>query len=276
MIKPRHRLAVDAPLAAGATVTLEGNPAHYLSHVLRLKVGEAVAVFNRTDGEWQAEILEVRKKSVVLGVTQCLRPPSAPNDFHLTVCFAPIKGGRLETIIEKATELGASVLQPVITARTIVDKVNIARADAIAREAAEQCERIDWPAIREPLTLAQLLDHWPADVPLLYGDETGGGVPITHLLRHPREGGDLVSSQAPAAREIPAFAGMTKNEWAVLTGPEGGFTAQERAQLKRLRAAVGVGLGPRILRADTAIISLCALTLAAWGDWHLSPRLLDS
>ncbi len=251
MTKPRYRLATLEPLRAGATVMLDGNPAHYLTQVLRHQAGDAIALFNRTDGEWLARITEIKKRAVVLTLEECLRAAS-PAAFSLTVCFAPIKGGRMETIIEKATELGATVLQPVITQRTIVDKVNIERAESIAREAAEQCERIDWPEIREPVKLASLLGNWPQDVPLIYGDESG-------------ESGSIVTELA--AR--PAGEGAA---WAILAGPEGGFTPDEFAMLARLKPARGVGLGPRILRADTAIITLGALTLAAWGDWDARPR----
>lgn len=245
--KPRYRLSVTAPLTVGADVTLDGNPAHYLATVLRMGAGDVVAVFNRTQGEWLARIGEVRKRAVVLTVEQQLRAPAADMP-QLTVCFAPIKGGRLETIIEKATELGASVLQPVITQRTIVDKVNLERAEAIAREAAEQCERTNWPEIREPVKLATLLGNWPADMPLIYGDESGAS-------------GSIASLDQKIGRA-----------WAILAGPEGGFTPEEFALLKRLSAARGVSLGPRILRADTAVITLCALTFAAWGDWDQRPR----
>lgn len=245
--KPRYRLAVDAALNSGAGVTLRDNSAHYLTQVLRLKPGDAVVLFNRAGGEWRAVIQHVAKKEVGLRLEEQLRKPAAP--LGLTVCFAPIKGGRLETIIEKATELGASVLQPVITQRTIVDKVNLERAEAIAREAAEQCERVDWPVIKPPVKLMTLLGDWPATVPLIYGDESGASGPITQLEKEAKPGG-----------------------WGILAGPEGGFTAEELAGLNHCNAARGVGLGPRILRADTAVITLAAITLAAWGDWHQAPR----
>ena len=245
--KPRYRLATDAALSQGASVTLSGNPAHYLSQVLRVKPGDAVALFNRTSGEWRSVVRDIRKREIELAIEEQLRPPAI--GVGLTVCFAPIKGGRMETIIEKATELGASVLQPVITQRTIVDKVNLERADALVREAAEQCERLDWPEIREPVKLLKLLGDWPADMPLIYGDESGASASINEALK----------LTAP-------------KEWAILMGPEGGFTPEEFTALTRLKAAVGVGLGPRILRADTAVITLGALTLAAWGDWHERPR----
>lgn len=233
----------------GAEVVLRENAAHYLSSVLRLSEGDAIALFNRADGEWRAEIVAVRKKELVLRVTELLRSKPAAN-FQLTVCFAPIKGGRLETIIEKVTELGASVLQPVITQRTIVDKVNRERAESIAREAAEQCERLDWPEIREPVKLVKLLGDWPVDVPLIYGDESGESETIKALTSPP----------------------TTHASWGILAGPEGGFTPEEFSMLRKHSAARGVGLGPRILRADTAVITLCVATLMAWGDWQERPR----
>ena len=270
---PRYRLAVDAALAKHATVTLADNAAHYLTTVLRLNGGDSVALFNRTDGEWRAVLREVRKKQVVLVVEECLRPPSA-RGLNLMVCFAPIKGGRMETIIEKATELGASVLQPVITARTIVDKVNLQRAESIAREAAEQCERIDWPEIREPVKLAKLLGDWPQDMPLIYGDESGASSSIIEGALRP-----FASLTPPLRGSASPTHDNPQRRWAVLAGPEGGFTPEEFALLGHVKAAVGVGLGPRILRADTAVITLCVATLQKWGDWAERPRftkIMDS
>ncbi len=286
MSKPRYRLAVDAALEAKAQVTLHDNAAHYLAQVLRLKEGHDLALFNGTDGEWRAEISNIRKKEVTLTVMECLRPganqrPPSARGINLTVCFAPIKGGRLETIIEKATELGATVLQPVITARTIVDKINLARAEAMAREAAEQCERIDWPEIREPVKLLNLLGDWPADMPLIYGDESGASASIIDVFSSLRGGeADAAiqtkkdTSAEESARWIVSPSVRNDAKWAVLVGPEGGFTMDEFAALARVKSAIGVGLGPRILRADTAVITLCALTMQAWGDWAERPRFL--
>lgn len=269
MSKPRHRLAVDAGLAPGARVTLSGNPAHYLTHVLRLGPGDAVALFNRTDGEWLACIEQVRKREVDLVLESRLRASDA--GVGLTVCFAPIKGGRMETIIEKATELGARVLQPVLTTRSVVDKVNLERAESIAREAAEQCERTDWPEIREPVKLMTLLGNWPQEMPLIYGDESGASASITQLVTPAEAPG--FGPRGLLDPGVAAPTGMTRpNQWAILIGPEGGFTPEEFSALSRVTAAKGVGLGPRILRADTAVITLAALTLAAWGDWHRAPR----
>ena len=272
MTHPRYRLAVTAPLSAGATLTLEGNPAHYVQQVVRLKLGDVLGVFNRTDGEWAGEIVELTKRTVMLHVKEKLRSPSltAP---QLTVCFSPIKGGRLETIIEKATELGATVLQPVLTQRTIVDKVNLERAEAIAREAAEQCERIEWPEIRPLIKLPALLGSWAQDVPLIYGDESGESPSIFDGGLPPFASKDT----NPPALRLAQSATQDNQKgypWGILVGPEGGFTPEEFALLKRVPAAKGVSLGPRILRADTAVITLCALTLAAWGDWDQRPRYI--
>ncbi len=246
----KYRLAVAETLAVGRSLQLSGNAAHYLTHVLRLGVGDRIGLCNRSDGLVAARITETSKKSVTLLPEDLLQPPEKPTG--LMVCFAPIRGGRLETIIEKATELGADILQPVFTQRSVVDKVNLERAEAIARESAEQCERIGWPDIRPPVKLLQLLGNWPANLPLIYGDETGGGIPI---------------SQALEAMKPP--------RWAILAGPEGGFAPEELAALSHVPSAKGVGLGPRILRADTSVITLCAATLMAWGDWHLAPRFKD-
>ena len=254
MTKPLYRLAVDVLLAPNVQVRVRDNAAHYVSAVLRLGVGDSLVLFTRGQGEWLAAITEIRKKEVVLVVGVCTRPPATP--LGLTVCFAPIKGGRLETIIEMATQLGASVLQPVITARTIVNKMNLVRAEAIAREAAEQCERIDWPEIREPVKLLKLLGKWPAHMPLIYGDESGGSASVVKL-----------AGSSP-------LSGREQSAWAILAGPEGGFAPDEFAALAKVKSAVGVGLGPRILRADTAVVTLCVATLMAWGDWNERPRFV--
>ena len=231
-------------LTTNARLTLADKEAHYLTHVLRLKVGDAIAVFNAADGEWFAVLDDIRKKHVTLRVESLLRTPRPPLD--MWVCFAPVKAGRLESILEKATELGASVIQPVITARTVVDKINAARAEAIIREAAEQCERTDWPALHAPVSLPKFIAGWPEERLLIYGDESGNSPPALNVLQETTE----------------------KKPWAILTGPEGGFTEEEFALLRRVPSARGVWLGPRILRADTAVASLASVTAAYWGDWN--------
>ncbi len=303
---------MSQPLQKNGRLALADHEAHYLTNVLRLKQGDVLSLFNPTDGEWLATIHDIRKKQVTVLVLQSLRPARSALD--MMVCFAPVKGGRLETILEKATELGASVLQPVITARTIVDKVNLERAGSIVREAAEQCERTDWPEIREPMKLTTLLGSWPEDRMLIYGDESGASKSITQTLeigvRSPkgepeRPGAKRRETSASESTERGAetttacrlrVAGATalsaaseaegrdgnkalrlpapkaQQKWAILTGPEGGFTPEEFALLRRIEAAHGVGLGPRILRADTAVITLCTLTAALWGDWDVAPH----
>ncbi len=271
--RPRQRIACETSLKKDSEVTLAEASAHYLTHVLRLKPGDSVALFNGSDGEFAATLRSQNKKSVTLQLGEQLR--TARNGLDFWVCFAPIKGGRLETIVEKATELGASVLQPVLTRRSIVDRINAGRLSAIAREAAEQCERTDWPEIRAPLKLPSFLAGWPADRMLIYGDESGEGQPLPQLLTSLRGGGADAAIQEPAARTGLLRRDAPRNDeriWAVLTGPEGGFTPEEFALLRRIQGAKGVSLGPRILRADTAAITLAALTTSAWGDWDQLPR----
>jgi len=255
MSKPRYRLSSTEPLAVGTRVLLGGNAAHYLAHVLRIKLGDTISLFTRADGEFSARIEHVGKRDVTVVPETHTRPPDRGTG--LTVCFVPIKGGRLETIIEKATELGADILQPVFSARSVVDKINHDRAETIAREAAEQCERVSWPEIREPVKLLPLLGGWPQDMPLIYGDERGNGTPIGEM--------------AIGSHHMPK-----PPRWSILAGPEGGFTADEFAALAKVPSANAVSLGPRILRADTAIITLAAATLIAWGDWNQTPRAMIS
>jgi 16S rRNA (uracil1498-N3)-methyltransferase len=238
---PRHRLFVDAPLAAGAVVPAAAEQAHYLVNVLRLGAGAAVALFNGRDGEWSASVEPQGKRGAVLHIGERLRVQADAPDLWLL--FAPVKGQRTEFIAEKATELGVSVLQPVITRRTIASRVNVERLAANAREAAEQCWRLDVPEVRPPLTLDTLMAAWPAERRIMFCDETG---------------------EAPPA--IGALKGAPRGPWAVLVGPEGGFAAEELDLVRRIPLALPVGLGPRILRADTACTVALALLQAALGD----------
>jgi len=227
-------------LLADAALTLEGPPANYLANVLRLGPGAQVKLFDDRTGEWLAEIVEASRKRVSLHVVAHLRPREAVPDLWLL--FAPIKRGRIDWLVEKATELGAARLVPVLTQRTIVERLNLDRLRAHAVEAAEQCERTALPELAEPAKLAALLAGWPPERILYFADE-GGGEP-------------LLAAAAPG----PA---------AILIGPEGGFTDQERAAIRALPQAKPVSLGPRILRADTAAIAALALWMAAAGDWEV-------
>lgn len=242
------RLFIEDDLAASAALSLEGQRAHYLRDVLRLGVGAGVLLFNGRDGEWHAKVTATAKRSLDLGVESRTRPQIGEPDLWL--CFAPVKKARIDFIAEKATELGVSALVPVITRRTNVERVNVERLRANAVEAAEQTERLSVPEVREPVPLDRLLTAWPAGRRLLIADETGGGRPILDALREAQPG-----------------------PWAVLIGPEGGFTREELDRIAALPGVLPVGLGPRILRADTAAIAALACLQAAIGDWReATPR----
>jgi 16S rRNA (uracil1498-N3)-methyltransferase len=232
------RLFVDQTLAEGARVVLDAAPANYLSAVLRLVPGDRVKLFDNRTGEWLAEIAEAEKKRVTLHVTAHLREREPVPDLWLL--FAPIKRGRIDWLVEKATELGVARLLPVITRRTIVDRLNPERLLAHVVEAAEQCERTALPTLDPPEKLERVLAAWPTERALLFADETGGA-PL-----------------AGAARAGPA---------ALLIGPEGGFTDEEREAIRTLPSARAVSLGPRILRADTAAVAALSVWMAAAGDW---------
>jgi len=237
------RLFVEPPLSAGAILTLDGGAANYLGAVLRLQGGAQVKLFDDESGEWLAEVVEAGKRKVVLAVITRLRPREPVPDLWLL--FAPIKRGRIDWLVEKATELGAARLQPVLTRRTIVDRLNLERLRAHMIEAAEQCERTALPELGDPLKLALLLKDWPEDRLLYFADETGGE-PLTAIV-----------AQGPAA---------------ILIGPEGGFSEEERASINSLKQARPISLGPRILRADTAAVAAIALWMSAAGDWSSVPK----
>ncbi len=240
---PKLRLFIEAPLAEGGTVTLGAEQAHYLLHVMRAPAGAQVALFNGRDGEWQARLADSGKRSAGLVVERCLRPQAAEPDLWLL--FAPVKRQRIDFIAEKATELGVSALQPVFTRRTAMTRVNEQRLRAIAIEAAEQSERLTVPEIRPSRALDMVLADWPAGRRLFMLDETGGGRPIAEVLSRAERG--------PAA---------------MLVGPEGGFAKSELDAVLSLAFARPVGLGPRILRADTAVLAALACFQALCGDWR--------
>jgi len=246
--RPKVRLFVEAPLAPGAAVPLARDRQHYLVNVMRLGAGSEVAAFNGRDGEWRARLAGSGKTAGLEAVEQ-LRPQQAGPDVWLV--FAPPKHARLDYLAEKATELGAAALCPVLTRRTVAARVNRDRLEANAREAAEQTDRLTVPTCHDAVPLAKLVADWPAGRRLLLCDETGGGRPVAEALA--------------AAKGDPA-------PWAIVTGPEGGFEEGELAMLRRLPGAVGVGLGPRLLRAETAAIAALACWQALLGDWSRAPR----
>ncbi|HEX9964051.1 MAG TPA: 16S rRNA (uracil(1498)-N(3))-methyltransferase [Allosphingosinicella sp.] len=230
------RLYVDQTLAQGAALILDGARANYLANVLRLGAGARVKLFDDRTGEWLAEIAEAGRKRVTLDIARKLRDREAVPDLWLL--FAPVKRGRIDWLVEKATELGVARLVPVLTRRTIVDRLNLDRLRAHVVEAAEQCERTALAELAEPQKLGALLAAWPAERLLIFADEAGGE-PI----------GDW---PGPAA---------------ILVGPEGGFTDEERAAIRALPQARRLSLGPRILRADTAALAAIALWMGRSGDW---------
>jgi len=237
------RLYVEAPLEAGAAVAPEPAQAHYLTTVLRLKSGDSVLLFNGRDGEWRASI-EVKKRAVALVVGAKTREQTAPGDLHYL--FAPLKAARLDYMVQKAVEMGASRLQPVLTRHSQAARVNTGRMRANAIEAAEQCGVLMLPEIAEPVGLAGLLAARDPARWLIFCDEA-----------------------ADVADPLAALGGVPPGTpLAVLIGPEGGFAADERAALRKLPNVVRLALGPRILRADTAAVAALAVVQAARGDWR--------
>ncbi|MCY1645717.1 16S rRNA (uracil(1498)-N(3))-methyltransferase [Caulobacter sp. SL161] len=236
------RLFVPNDLSAGAGVVPTVDQSRYLTSVMRLSVGAELLLFNGRDGEWRATIIEATKRGCLLKAEEQTRPMHLGPDLDLIV--AMVKRGRVETIVEKAAELGARRVRLTITRRTNVDFVKLGRLDAIAMEAAEQTGRLDVPEVADPEKLDKILDGWDPARRLVFCDEGGDARPA-----------------------IEALAG-TGGPAAILIGPEGGFAPEERERLRGLSFVTPVSLGPRILRADTAAISAMTLWQAAAGDWR--------
>ena len=236
------RLYVEAPLGQGARVVPNAAQAHYLLHVMRAKAGDRISLFNGRDGEWVSRIAEVSKRSCSLECDRLVAAQAGVPDLWL--CFAPIKKTPADYVVQKATELGVRVLQPVFTRRTIVTRVNLERLRANAVEAAEQSGRLDVPETPEPQSFGKLLAAWPQERRLVFCDE-GGAPPIAEVLRAVPDG--------PAA---------------IFTGPEGGFDPAERDALRARSFVTPVSLGPRILRADTAALAALVAWQAVKGDWR--------
>jgi 16S rRNA (uracil1498-N3)-methyltransferase len=245
--RPRTRLFTEHDLAEGLSVEAGRDQAHYLANVLRLAPGSQVALFNGRDGEWLAHIAAAGKKSAALVVEKRLRPQAQEPDLWLV--FAPVKRAPLDFLVQKATELGVSALLPAITRRTVVDRVKRERMEANAMEAAEQCERLTLPRIHDARPLSQILEDWPAERRILLCAEAGEALPI----------GDFLQETQPG------------QPWAIFTGPEGGFDQTELDLLNKFPNVSAVGLGPRILRADTAALAALACWQAALGDWQDRP-----
>lgn len=233
------RLFVEGELAPGA-LRIDGPQAHYLVSVMRMKVGDPVKLFDDLTGEWLAVANLVGKRDIILDVTARLREREAVPDLWL--CAAPLKKGRIDWMVEKACELGVARVVPVVTRRAVVDKPKEDRLRAHMIEAAEQCGRTAIPELGGTVKLPALLRDWPEKRTLFFADESGG-VPALDAMR---TGGAVA---------------------AILIGPEGGFDEEERAAIRALPQSVGISLGPRILRADTAAAAAVSLWMAAKGDW---------
>ncbi|WP_026363236.1 16S rRNA (uracil(1498)-N(3))-methyltransferase [Methylopila sp. M107] len=237
------RLFVEPDLAEGAEIALEGPAANYVRNVLRMAPGDGLLLFNGRDGEWGARVVEAGKKRVALALERKLREQTpAPS---LRLMFAPLKHARLDYMVQKAVEMGVSRLTPTITRRTQVARVNLDRMRANAVEAAEQCGVLTISEIDEPVRLEAALSAWPRDEALAFCDEAAG------------------VGEGRAALEALAGRPVT-----VLIGPEGGFDPAERTMLLGLPGVARIGLGPRILRADTAAVAALALVQVAAGDWR--------
>jgi 16S rRNA (uracil1498-N3)-methyltransferase len=237
------RLFIEAPLLPGAPAELTPDQAHYLGGVMRLKAGDAVLAFNGRDGEWLAEITRLKRGDGQLTAQERTREQTVGPDIHYL--FAPLKKARLDYMVQKATELGVSALRPVMTRRTNAERVKTERMRANAIEAAEQCGVLRLPEVVEPEKLETVLRGWDAARALIYADEA-----------------------APLASPLDALAVVPRGPVALLIGPEGGFTEDERAMLRALPFVHPISLGPRIMRADTAAVAALALMNAVMGDWR--------
>ncbi len=234
------RLFVTGPLHDGAQVTLDGVQAHYLARVMRVSPGDAVILCDNVTGEWAARVAQSGKRDVVLDVVEKLRPREQVPDFWL--CPALLKKDRFDLVLEKASELGAARIVPVLTRRCVADKLNPERATTILTEAAEQCARTVLPELADLAKLDALLREWPQGRALYFADEQGGEPAATAFAAHP----------GPAA---------------LLIGPEGGFDEAEREAVRAHPQARPISLGPRVLRGETAAIAGMALWMGTCGDW---------
>jgi 16S rRNA (uracil1498-N3)-methyltransferase len=241
MKQAKIRLYVDADLAIGQAVAVSRDQSHYLFGVMRLKEGALVALFNGRDGEFQAEVTTANKRNGMLVCLEQSKPLQMPPDLWLL--FAPIKKARTDFIVEKAAEMGASKICPVSTEFTQSERLKQDRLQAHAVEAAEQCGGTYVPEVSALQKLDAVLADWPAERKLLFCDETRVGEAVTNL------------------------ATLGAGPWAILIGPEGGFSSAEVERLRGMDGVHSVSLGPRILRADTAAVAALALWQKALGDW---------
>lgn len=238
-----QRLYVDTPLLPETGIEANGEQFNYLANVLRLTDGAELLLFNGRDGEWKASLSFPTRKRIVLTPVEITRPQPADCDLHFL--FAPLKVGRLDYLVQKAVEMGAGLLQPVMTQHVQGKITNLDRLQANAVEAAEQCGVLAIPTVQPPKKLTDLLDGWDSGRRIIFCDEDS-------------------STQNP----IAALSAVEERSLALLVGPEGGFSDEERALLRSLPFVTAIPLGPRILRADTAAVAALAVVQATIGDWH--------
>lgn len=237
-----QRLFVGADLQAGTRVPTNRDQLNYLANVLRMAAGDPLLLFNGRDGEWSASLIFESRKKLVLEVREQVRPQPPAPDLHYL--FAPLKQARLDYTVQKAVEMGAGILQPVLTHHTQTHRQQVQRLQRNAVEAAEQCGILAIPDCREPIRLTTLLEGWDAGRRIVYCDEA-------HDTHNP----------------LPILQEITENKRAVLIGPEGGFSDEERRLLQSCPFVTAIPLGPRILRADTAAVAAMAVLQATIGDW---------
>jgi len=237
-----QRLFIDTPLSSGAVVEANSDQFNYLANVLRMEDGADILLFNGRDGEWRAGLSFPSRKRILLTAVEQTRPQPLPCDLHYL--FAPLKVGRMDYLVQKAVEMGAGLLQPVITQHVQGKITNLDKLRANVVEAAEQCGILGIPDVAEPVRLLDLLDRWPRERRIIYCDEGDAG-------------------QNP----LPVLSAIKERHLALLVGPEGGFSEEERTRLRSLDFVTAIPLGPRILRADTAAVAAMAVVQAAIGDW---------
>ncbi len=238
-----QRLFIDAPLSSGGVVEANSDQFNYLANVLRMEDGAEILLFNGRDGEWRAGLSFPSRKRILLTAAEQTRPQPPPCDLHYL--FAPLKVGRMDYLVQKAVEMGAGLLQPVMTQHVQGKITNLDKLRANVVEAAEQCGILGIPDVAEPVRLLDLLDRWPTERRIIYCDEGDAG-------------------QNP----LPVLSAIRERHIALLVGPEGGFSEEERARLRSLDFVTAIPLGPRILRADTAAVAALAVVQAAIGDWN--------
>lgn len=243
MGSPSIRLYVQPPLSEGKAIPCTRAQTNYLTNVMRLKEGSELLVFDGQSGEWGARIEQASRGNCTLKVQQQVRAQEEGPDLHYL--FAPLKRARLDYMVQKATEMGAAVLQPVLTRRTEVNRVKLDRMRANVIEAAEQCGVLRVPEVREPASLDKMLDGWKPERRIIWCDEESAVTSPLNVLKD-----------------------MAPGPLAVLIGPEGGFEMSEREKLQALEFVTSLSLGPRVMRADTAAVAALALVNAVLGDWR--------